>query len=76
MSENAQLKAVSYQRSVIRRMNLNEIHISDGMKVNLIIESDDEESVDEILNLPHNGHTIIAWSMNNELVTFKSVDMK
>ena len=29
------------------------------------------DNVDEILNLPHNGHTIIAWSMNNELVSRK-----
>jgi len=29
------------------------------------------DNVDEILDLPHNGHTIIAWSMNNELVSRK-----
>jgi spore photoproduct lyase len=29
------------------------------------------DNVDEILNLPHSGHTIIAWSMNNELVSRK-----
>jgi spore photoproduct lyase len=27
--------------------------------------------VDDILNLSHNGHTIIAWSMNNERVSQK-----
>jgi spore photoproduct lyase len=27
------------------------------------------DNVDDILDLPHNGHTIIAWSMNNELVS-------
>jgi spore photoproduct lyase len=27
--------------------------------------------VDDILDLPHNGHTIIAWSMNNALVSQK-----
>jgi spore photoproduct lyase len=26
-------------------------------------------NIDQILNLPHNGHTIIAWSMNNEEVS-------
>jgi len=29
------------------------------------------DNVDEILNLQHNGHTIMAWSMNNELVSRK-----
>ena len=29
------------------------------------------DNVDPILNLPHNGHTVIAWSMNNELVSQK-----
>ena len=29
------------------------------------------DNVDDILNLPHNGHTVIAWSMNNELVSQK-----
>ena len=28
-------------------------------------------NVDPILDLPHNGHTIIAWSMNNETVSGK-----
>ena len=27
------------------------------------------DNVDDILDLPHNGHTIIAWSMNNEWVS-------
>lgn len=27
------------------------------------------DNVDSILNLPHNGHTIIAWSLNNEGVS-------
>jgi spore photoproduct lyase len=27
--------------------------------------------VDDILNLPHNGHTVIAWSINNDLVSRK-----
>jgi spore photoproduct lyase len=27
------------------------------------------DNVDSILDLPHNGHTIIAWSMNNEKVS-------
>ena len=29
------------------------------------------DNVDDILNLPHNGHTIIAWSMNNDYVSRK-----
>jgi len=29
------------------------------------------DNVDHILDLPHNGHTIIAWSMNNEMVSRK-----
>ncbi len=29
------------------------------------------DNVDDILSLPHNGHTIIAWSMNNERVSRK-----
>jgi len=29
------------------------------------------DNVDEILDLPHNGRTIIAWSMNNEMVSRK-----
>jgi spore photoproduct lyase len=29
------------------------------------------DNVDDILNLPHNGHTVIAWSMNNEMVSQK-----
>ena len=29
------------------------------------------DNVDDILDLPHNGHTIIAWSMNNEVVSKK-----
>jgi len=29
------------------------------------------DNVDDILHLPHNGHTIIAWSMNNEIVSKK-----
>jgi spore photoproduct lyase len=29
------------------------------------------ENVDDILDLPHNGHTIVAWSMNNALVSQK-----
>jgi len=29
------------------------------------------DNVDDILELPHNGHTIIAWSMNNETVSRK-----
>ena len=29
------------------------------------------DNVDEILDLPHNGHTIVAWSMNNESVSRK-----
>jgi len=28
-------------------------------------------NVDEILNLDHNGHTIIAWSINNDVVSRK-----
>jgi spore photoproduct lyase len=27
------------------------------------------DNVDEILDLPHNGHTIIAWSLNHEAVS-------
>ena len=27
------------------------------------------DNVDDILNLPHNGHSIIAWSMNHEAVS-------
>jgi spore photoproduct lyase len=27
------------------------------------------DNVDDILDLPHNGHSIIAWSMNNEVVS-------
>jgi len=29
------------------------------------------DNVDNILDLPHNGHTIIAWSMNNDEVSRK-----
>jgi spore photoproduct lyase len=29
------------------------------------------DNVDDILDLPHNGHTVIAWSMNNEAVSRK-----
>jgi spore photoproduct lyase len=29
------------------------------------------DNVDHILNLPHNGHTIVAWSLNNEMVSRK-----
>jgi spore photoproduct lyase len=29
------------------------------------------DNVDDILELPHNGHTIIAWSLNNEMVSQK-----
>jgi len=29
------------------------------------------DNVDDILDLPHNGHTIIAWSMNNAAVSKK-----
>jgi len=29
------------------------------------------DNVDHILDLPHNGHTIIAWSMNSEMVSRK-----
>lgn len=29
------------------------------------------DNVDPILNLPHNGHTVIAWSMNNERASRK-----
>ena len=29
------------------------------------------DNVDAILDLPHNGHTIIAWSINNEMVSRK-----
>jgi spore photoproduct lyase len=29
------------------------------------------DNVDDILDLPHNGHTIIAWSLNNEEVSRK-----
>jgi spore photoproduct lyase len=29
------------------------------------------DNVDGILNLPHNGHTLIAWSMNNEVISRK-----
>ena len=29
------------------------------------------DNVDDILNLSHNGHTVIAWSMNNDLVSQK-----
>ena len=29
------------------------------------------DNVDAILDLPHNGHTIIAWSINNEKVSRK-----
>ena len=29
------------------------------------------DNVNEILDLPHNGHTIIAWSINNEIVSRK-----
>ena len=38
-----------YENGIFRP--LNEIHISNGMKVKLIIESDDEKSIDDILNL-------------------------
>lgn len=27
------------------------------------------DNVDDILNLPHNGHTVVAWSMNNEMIS-------
>lgn len=27
------------------------------------------DNVDHILNLPHNGHTVIAWSLNNDVVS-------
>jgi len=29
------------------------------------------DNVDDILNLPHNGHTIVAWSMNNDIISRK-----
>jgi len=29
------------------------------------------DNVNDILSLPHNGHTIIAWSINNEMVSRK-----
>ena len=29
------------------------------------------DNVDDILDLPHNGQTIIAWSMNNTMVSQK-----
>ncbi len=29
------------------------------------------DNVDDILNLPHNGHTIVAWILNNEEVSKK-----
>ena len=29
------------------------------------------DNVDNILDLPHNGHTIIAWSMNHDMVSRK-----
>ena len=29
------------------------------------------DNVDAILDLPHNGHTVIAWSMNNDMVSRK-----
>jgi len=29
------------------------------------------DNVEDILNLPHNGHTVIAWSINNDLVSRK-----
>ena len=29
------------------------------------------DNVDDILDLPHNGHTIVAWSMNNAAVSRK-----
>jgi spore photoproduct lyase len=29
------------------------------------------DNVDDILDLPHNGHTIIAWSMNHALISQK-----
>lgn len=29
------------------------------------------DNVDDILNLPHDGHTIVAWSMNNAAVSRK-----
>jgi spore photoproduct lyase len=29
------------------------------------------DNVDDILDLPHNSHTVIAWSMNNEAVSRK-----
>ena len=29
------------------------------------------DNVDSILNLPHNGHTVVAWSINNEAVSRK-----
>jgi spore photoproduct lyase len=34
----------------------------------MLTESD---NVDDILDLPHNGHTIIAWSLNQEAVSRK-----
>ena len=38
-----------YENGIFRP--LNEIHISNGLRVKLIIESDNEESIDDILNL-------------------------
>ncbi|MBL7211073.1 MAG: hypothetical protein ISS61_01705 [Desulfobacteraceae bacterium] len=29
------------------------------------------DNVNGILDLPHNGHTVVAWSMNNEAVSGK-----
>ena len=29
------------------------------------------DNVDDILDLPHNGHTIVCWSLNNEMVSRK-----
>lgn len=38
-----------YENGILRP--LSELHISEGMKVKLIIESDEDSSVDDILNL-------------------------
>ncbi len=29
------------------------------------------DNVDDILSLPHNGHTVVAWSMNNDMISRK-----
>jgi len=41
---------------------------SDQGRLFMLTKSD---NVDEILDLDHNGHTIIAWSMNNERISRK-----